>query len=96
MQKSYTTSLLLSFFLGTLGIHRFYTGYTGIGIVQLLTGGGCGIWALIDFINICFNNYGDANGQPLRDVNPVLGKVFFGLWVLLFICGIIPVLTGLL
>lgn len=43
---------ILCFFLGGLGIHRFYLGYTSIGIIQLLTGGGCGIWALIDFIRI--------------------------------------------
>lgn len=43
---------ILCFFLGGLGIHRFYLGYTTIGIIQLLTGGGCGIWALIDLIRI--------------------------------------------
>ncbi|MFB2922097.1 TM2 domain-containing protein [Aerosakkonema sp. BLCC-F2] len=46
--KSRVTALLLCFFLGGLGIHRFYVGYVTIGIVQLLTFGGCGIWALID------------------------------------------------
>jgi hypothetical protein len=50
--KSQLTALLLCFFLGCLGIHRFYLGYTWQGIVQLLTLGGCGIWALIDFIRI--------------------------------------------
>lgn len=43
---------ILCFFLGGLGIHRFYLGYTTIGVLQLLTGGGCGIWALIDLIRI--------------------------------------------
>ncbi|MBO9563333.1 MAG: TM2 domain-containing protein [Niastella sp.] len=51
--KSQLVALLLCFFLGGLGIHRFYLGYTWQGIVQLLTLGGCGIWALIDFIRIC-------------------------------------------
>lgn len=46
------TALLLAIFLGALGIHRFYLGYYGIGVVQLLTGGGCGIWVFIDQIRI--------------------------------------------
>lgn len=95
-QKSYTATLLLSFFLGGLGIHRFYTGYTAFGIIQLLTAGGCGIWALIDFINICFNNYQTAEGNKLANYNPVLGKTFFGLWILLFVATILPTLLGLL
>jgi TM2 domain-containing membrane protein YozV len=51
-EKSQLTAALLCFFLGGLGIHRFYLGYTWQGVVQLLTAGGCGIWALIDFIRI--------------------------------------------
>jgi hypothetical protein len=50
--KSQLTATLLCFFLGGLGIHRFYLGYTWQGIVQLLTLGGLGIWSLIDFIRI--------------------------------------------
>lgn len=50
--KSQLIALILCFFLGGLGIHRFYLGYTWQGVVQLLTLGGCGIWALIDFIRI--------------------------------------------
>jgi TM2 domain-containing membrane protein YozV len=65
-RRDWLTTLLLSFFLGGLGIHRFYTGHTVIGVVQLLTAGGCGIWALIDFIMILVGNFRDANGQPLE------------------------------
>ena len=54
--KSQLTAALLCFFLGDLGIHRFYLGYTWQGIVQLLTLGGLGIWALIDFIRILTGN----------------------------------------
>ncbi|HVK49687.1 MAG TPA: TM2 domain-containing protein [Pseudobacter sp.] len=50
--KSQLIALILCFFLGCLGIHRFYLGYTWQGVVQLLTLGGCGVWALIDFIRI--------------------------------------------
>lgn len=50
--KSQLVALLLCFFLGGLGIHRFYLGYTWQGVVQLLTGGACGIWTLIDFVRI--------------------------------------------
>ena len=65
-QKEWLVTLLLSFFLGYLGIHRFYTGHTGIGVAQLLTLGGCGIWALIDFIIILIGNFKDSNGNPLK------------------------------
>ena len=63
--KSYVTALLLSFFLGGFGVDRFYLGHVGLGIGKLLTLGGCGIWALIDFILIAVRNVSDSNGQPL-------------------------------
>lgn len=63
--KDWLTTLLLCFFLGFLGVHRFYTGHTAIGVVQLLTLGGCGIWTLIDFIIIIVGNFKDAQGRLL-------------------------------
>jgi hypothetical protein len=63
--KDWLTTVLLCFFLGVFGIHRFYTGHTGIGVVQLLTFGGCGIWALIDFIMILVGSFRDAKGHLL-------------------------------
>jgi TM2 domain-containing membrane protein YozV len=63
--KEWLTALLLCIFLGYLGIHRFYTGHTAIGIVQLVTLGGCGIWTLIDLIMIATGSYKDKNGNPL-------------------------------
>lgn len=64
--KSYVVAILLSFFLGGLGIDRFYLGYTGLGILKLITCGGCGIWSLIDFILIVIKKLPDANGNPLE------------------------------
>jgi len=67
--KDWLTTLLLCFFLGGFGIHRFYTGHTTIGVIQLLTLGGCGIWTLVDFIFILVDNFKDAKGNKLVKKN---------------------------
>ncbi len=61
--KSQVTALLLCVFLGGLGIHRFYLGYTWQGIVQLLTLGGLGIWALIDLVRIITGDLQPKDGS---------------------------------
>ena len=61
--KSQTLAAVLAFFLGGIGIHRFYLGYTWQGIVQILTLGGLGIWALIDFIRICIGDLEPKDGS---------------------------------
>jgi Predicted membrane protein len=53
----------LSFWLGFLGIDRFYAGKTGSGILKLITMGGIGIWWVMDIINIANGNYTDATGK---------------------------------
>lgn len=61
--KSQIIALVLVALLGGLGIHRFYLGYTGIGIAQLLTLGGCGIWALIDLVRIITGDLKPKDGD---------------------------------
>ena len=65
-EKDWLTAVLLSFFVGVLGVDRFYLGYTTYGILKLITFGGCGIWALIDLILIAMGKVTDAKGLPLR------------------------------
>lgn len=67
-RNRWLTCLLLCWFLGVFGVHRFYTGHTAIGVLQLLTLGGCGIWALIDFIIIVMGSYKDAEGNVIKNV----------------------------
>lgn len=61
--KSQLVALILVILVGSLGIHRFYLGYTWQGIVQLLTLGGCGIWSFIDFIRITTGSLQPKNNE---------------------------------
>lgn len=61
--RSFVAMILLCFFCGGLGIHRFYAGKIGTGILMLLTGGGFGIWWLIDFIIIVVGKFTDKEGN---------------------------------
>jgi len=64
--KGFVPCILLCLFLGGFGIHRFYVGKIGTGILMLLTLGGFGIWALIDLIIIICGNFTDKQGRVIR------------------------------
>jgi TM2 domain-containing membrane protein YozV len=64
-QKSFVTTLLLCLFLGSIGIHRFYAGKVGTGILQIITLGGLGIWTLIDLIMIILCKFQDKEGNVI-------------------------------
>jgi hypothetical protein len=64
--KSWIVALILSIFLGGLGIHRFYTGKIGTGIIWLITGGCGGIGWLIDIIMIAISKFTDKHGYALK------------------------------
>ncbi len=66
-KKSKTTALLLCIFLGEFGIHKFYVGKAGMGILYLLTLGLFGIGWFIDIILIACGVFKDEFGLPLKD-----------------------------
>ena len=61
----WTVALILSILVGELGVDRFYTGSIMLGILKLVTFGGCGVWWIIDIILIVTGSYKDAQGRPL-------------------------------
>ena len=65
-EKSFVAALILCILLGSLGVHRFYVGKIGTGILMLLTFGGLGIWTLVDIIVIAVGNFKDSNGLPIK------------------------------
>ena len=65
--KSRLAALLLCFFLGWLGVHRFYVGKVGTGVAMIFTLGGLGIWVLIDFIMIIVGGFTDIDGKFVLD-----------------------------
>ena len=60
-------AILLAWFLGLIGAHRFYVGKTGTGILMIVTLGGFGVWSLVDVIMIACGTFKDKDGLPLLD-----------------------------
>lgn len=65
--RSFIATWLFSWLLGFLGVDRFYLGKVGTGIVKLLTGGGLGIWWIIDLILTLAGIQRDKKGRLLPD-----------------------------
>lgn len=61
----WTVTLILAILVGVYGVDRFYTGSITLGIVKLITLGGCGVWWLVDIIMIATGSYKDVYGRPL-------------------------------
>lgn len=64
--KSFVAAVLLCFFLGPLGIHRFYVGKIGTGLLMLVTLGGFSIWYIIDFVIIVCSKFHDKKGRLIQ------------------------------
>jgi len=58
-------AVLLCLFLGTIGVHRFYVGKIGTGVLMILTLGGCGVWTLIDLVMLIVGAFRDKEGRKL-------------------------------
>lgn len=65
-EKSYGIAIILCGIFGVLGIHHFYLGKIGTGILMLITLGGFGIWTIIDFVRLIIGSMGDKYGRPLK------------------------------
>ena len=65
-EKDWLVALLLSILVGVVGVDRFYLGKTGTGILKLITGGGFGIWWLVDLITIATGKMKDSEGKLLK------------------------------
>ncbi len=68
ISSNWLAILLLCLFLGSLGVHRFYVGKIGTGLLMLLTLGGFGVWTIIDLVLIITDRFTDARGLFIQRV----------------------------
>lgn len=91
--KNYVAASMLSLFLGSFGVDRFYLGYTGLGVLKLLTFGGCGVWYLIDNLLIALpNNIPDSDNKPLHRTEDDKRTV----WIIVGVTYLFNFIIGLL
>lgn len=83
--RTFLTTWLLAWLVGTLGVDRFYLGKIGTGVLKLVTAGGCGIWALIDLILVLAGQTTDSDGRPLAgyEANRKVAWIVTGVFVVL-------------
>ncbi len=93
---SQSTGLLLAVFFGFYGVHRFYTGHVRSGFIQLFTGGGFGIWWILDILTIATGNFRDSKGKLLNKtpMNPLLKQVLIFFFLGSFIMMMFIAITG--
>ncbi len=65
--KDFVAAILLCFFFGSFGAHRFYAEKFGTGLLMLFTLGGFGIWTIIDFVVIVTGNFKDSQGLHIKN-----------------------------
>ena len=68
-EKGFVPAILLCYFLGVLGIHRFYVGKVGTGILMIVTFGGFGIWVIVDMVLIATGSFRDKRGLLIKASN---------------------------
>lgn len=99
-QKSYILTWVFAQFLGGWGVDHFYLGRIGTGVAKLLTGGGLGIWAIIDVFLTIFGKRTDSEGRPLegyeehRKVTMIVSIILIALGVLSTIAWFIIVIAA--
>jgi TM2 domain-containing membrane protein YozV len=88
-KQRWSTTLVLCIFLGMFGVHRFYTGYKGIGIIQLFTGGGGIVWWLSDLLAIYKGEFKNKEGIVIKRTRWGCLQAWFLTFIGTCVCGIL-------